>query len=126
MGRIEESVEIDAPIEAVYRAWTDRVSLPACMRGGAGRGAAATEVVPLERIAWSGGEDRTGHSGVVTFHRAGAGMEDGTRVMLQLDTEPHGLWDHLVEGLGFTDRHVIDGLAAFKADVERHRPGLAA
>jgi len=126
MGRIEESVEIDAPIEEVYRAWTDRASLPACMRGGADRGAAATEVVPLDRIAWSGGEELPGHSGVVTFHRAGEAAKDGTRVMLQLDTEPHGLWDHLVEGLGFTDRHIIDELAAFKADVERPGPGLAA
>ncbi|OKI96765.1 hypothetical protein [Kitasatospora sp. CB01950] len=126
MGRIEESVEIDAPIEAVYRAWTERASLPACMRGGAERGVAAVEVAPLDRIAWSGGEERPGHSGVVTFHRAGADGEDSTRVMLQLDTEPHGLWDHLVEGLGFTDRHVIDELAAFKADVERGGPGLAA
>ncbi|MFF2629986.1 hypothetical protein ACFVUN_30005 [Kitasatospora griseola] len=126
MGRIEESVEIDAPIEVVYRAWTDRASLPACMRGGAGRGAAATEVVPQDRIAWNGGEDRPGRSGVVTFHRVGAADEDGTRVMLQLDTAPHGLWDHLVEGLGFTDRHVIDELAAFKADVERGGPGPAA
>ncbi|KDN81361.1 hypothetical protein [Kitasatospora cheerisanensis] len=124
MGRIEESVEIDAPIEVVYRAWTERESLPACMRGGADRGAAATEVVALDRIAWTGGAD--GQSGVVTFHRTGEAGELGTRVMLQLDTEPHGLWDHLVEGLGFTDRHVIDELAAFKAYVEENRPGLAA
>ncbi|QKW23223.1 hypothetical protein HUT16_32775 [Kitasatospora sp. NA04385] len=123
MGRIEESIEIDAPIDTVYREWTDYQTLPACMRGGAGRGAIATEVLPLDRIAWSGGPELPGHSGVVTFHRV---TESSTRLMLQLDTEPHGLWDHLVEGLGFTDRRVIDELAAFKAHVEDHRQHLAA
>ncbi|RKE22958.1 cyclase [Streptomyces sp. TLI_171] len=123
MGRIEESVEVDAPLGAVYREWTGYQPIPACMRGGAARGAAATEVMPPDRIAWSGGPDLPGHSGVVTFHRV---TDSTTRVMLQLDTEPHGLWDHLVEGLGFTDRKVIDELAAFKAHVEGHRPHLAA
>lgn len=123
MGRIEESVEIDAPIGAVYREWTAYRPLPECMRGGAGGGAAATEVLPLDRIAWSGGLGSHEHSGVATFHRV---ADRTTRIMLQLDTEPHGLWDHLVEGLGFTDRRVIDELAAFKAHVERRRPGLAA
>ncbi|BAJ32653.1 MULTISPECIES: hypothetical protein [Kitasatospora] len=123
MGRIEESIEIDAPIGAVYREWTAYAPLPACMRGGAGRGATATEVLPLDRIAWSGGPELPGHSGVVTFHRV---TDRTTRLMLQLDTEPHGLWDHVVEGLGFTDRRVIDELAAFKAHVEDHRQHLAA
>ncbi|MFJ4677391.1 MULTISPECIES: hypothetical protein [unclassified Kitasatospora] len=123
MGRIEESIEIDAPIGDVYREWTDYSPLPECMRGGAGRGATATEVLPPDRIAWSGGPDLPGHSGVVTFHRA---ADQATRLMLQLDTEPHGLWDHLVEGLGFTDRRVIDELAAFKAHVEGHRQHMAA
>ncbi|WP_051733082.1 hypothetical protein [Kitasatospora phosalacinea] len=123
MGRIEESIEIEAPIDAVYREWTAYSSLPSCMRGGAGRGATATEVLPLDRIAWSGGPELPGHSGVVTFHRV---TDRSTRLMLQLDTQPHGLWDHLVEGLGFTDRRVIDELAGFKAHVEDHRQHLAA
>ncbi|MFJ5230834.1 hypothetical protein ACIQBJ_13185 [Kitasatospora sp. NPDC088391] len=120
MGRIEESVEVDAPIDAVYREWTEYRAVPVCMRGGAEHGAAATEVIPQDRIAWDGGPDLSGHSGVVTFHRV---TDRTTRLMLQLDTEPHGLWDHLVEGLGFTDRRIIDVLTAFKEHVEHGGSG---
>ncbi|MBD0693716.1 SRPBCC family protein [Streptomyces sp. CBMA123] len=137
MGRIEESVEIAAPLGEVYRRWVHCEDFPQFMRGvvsvdvsGDGNSswvvetaggrrefrAVTTEVVEGERVAWDGGADPVRHSGVVTFHHVD---DRTTRVMLQLEVEPHGLWAHLAEALGFVDRRVIDDLNDFKDHVER-------
>ncbi|SOB85963.1 SRPBCC family protein [Streptomyces sp. 1331.2] len=143
MGRIEESVEIAAPRDEVYERWVRCEEFPQFMRGvvsvdvsGPGNSswvvvtaggrrefeAVTTEVVEGERVAWDGGTGPVRHSGVVTFHRVD---DRTTRVMLQLEIEPHGLWEHLVEALGFVDRRVIDDLNDFKHHVERAAAGPA-
>ncbi|MFJ4184577.1 SRPBCC family protein [Kitasatospora sp. NPDC089509] len=138
MGRIEESVEVAAPVDDVYRQWVHCEDFPHFMRGvvavdvsGGADGstwvvetaggrrefeAVTTEVVAGQRVAWDGGNGPVRHSGVVTFHRVD---DRTTRVMLQLEVEPHGLWAHLAEALGFVDRRVIDDLRDFKRHVEQ-------
>ncbi|MFJ8624875.1 SRPBCC family protein [Kitasatospora sp. NPDC093550] len=136
MGRIEESVEVSAPLDTVYEQWVRCEEFPRFMRGvvsvdvdgpggstwvvrtAAGRRefeAVTTEVVPGERVAWDGGDGPVRHSGVVTFHQVD---DRRTRLMLQLEIEPHGVWEHVAEALGFVDRRVIDDLADFKRHVE--------
>ncbi|MFH8381387.1 SRPBCC family protein [Kitasatospora sp. NPDC018058] len=138
MGRIEESVEVSAPLDEVYGHWVRCEDFPRFMRGvvsvdvsGPGSSswvvetaggrrefkAVTTEVVEGERVAWDGGGTApVRHSGVVTFHHVD---DRTTRVMLQLEIEPHALWAHLAEALGFVDRRVIDDLNDFKRHVER-------
>ncbi|MGW6913334.1 SRPBCC family protein [Kitasatospora sp. NPDC054939] len=137
MGRIEESVEVRAPRGTVFEHWVRYETFPRFMRGvvsvdrsGPGTSnwvvetaggprefeAVVTEMADGERLAWNGGDGPVRHSGVVTFHQV-----DGrtTRVMLQLEIEPHGLWENLLTALGFVDRRVIDDLTDFKHHVER-------
>ncbi|WP_395297813.1 SRPBCC family protein [Kitasatospora hibisci] len=137
MGRIEESVEVAAPLGEVYQQWVRCEDFPRFMRGvvsvdvsgpegsswvietAGGRRrfeAVTTEVVEGERVAWDGGGGPVRHSGVVTFHSVD---DRTTRVMLQLETEPQGFWEHLAEALGFVDRRVIDDLNDFKRHVEQ-------
>ncbi|MEU9077694.1 SRPBCC family protein [Kitasatospora sp. NPDC048538] len=141
MGRIEESVEVAAPLDEVYGQWVRCEDFPQFMRGvvsvdvsGPGSSswvvetaggrrefeAVTTEVVEGERVAWDGGAGEVRHSGVVTFHHVD---DRTTRVMLQLEIEPHGIWEHLAEALGFVDRRVIDDLNDFKHHVERAAAG---
>ncbi|WP_354638076.1 SRPBCC family protein [Kitasatospora camelliae] len=136
MTRIEESVEVSAPLPAVYEQWTRYEEFPDFMRGvvsvdrtGPGTSrwvvdtagvhrefeARTTEAVPGERVAWASVAGEVRQAGVVTFHRID---EATTRVMLQLEIQPPGLLDRLVEALGFIDRRVIDDLRDFKEHVE--------
>ncbi|MFG2818532.1 SRPBCC family protein [Kitasatospora sp. NPDC048365] len=121
MGRIEESVEVAAPLDEVYGHWVRCEDFPQFMRGD-GSENVTTEVVEGERVAWEGATGPVRHSGVVTFHQVDAGT---TRLMLQLEIEPHGLWEHLAEALGFVDRRVIDDLYDFKHHVEERATPMA-
>ncbi|MEU6238840.1 SRPBCC family protein [Kitasatospora sp. NPDC047058] len=139
MARIEESVEVNAPLPVVYEQWTRYEEFPEFMRGvvrvertapGATRWvvdavgvhrefeARTTEVIPAERLAWESVAGDVRQAGVVTFHRID---EDTTRLMLQLEIEPPGLLERLADALGFVDRRVIDDLKDFKEHVEAGR-----
>ncbi|RKT09891.1 polyketide cyclase/dehydrase/lipid transport protein [Streptomyces sp. 1114.5] len=139
MARIEESVEVHAPLPAVYEQWTRYEEFPEFMRGvvsveRTGPGAThwvidavgvrrefearTVEAVPRERVAWESVAGDVRQAGVVTFHRIDEGT---TRLMVQLELEPPGLLERLVEALGFVDRRVIDDLRDFKDHVESER-----
>ena len=135
MSSTEESVEVEAPLDAVYAQWTRFTEFPRFMSGvqridrlsdtlthwvtsvdGVHRefDAEITEQVPGERIAWrsvNGAEQR----GVVTFHRVDSTR---TKVMLQLDHEPHGVVDTVGDLLGFVSHQVLHDLAGFKRHIE--------
>lgn len=126
------------PLRHAYDQWTQLQELPRFMDGVAevrqvdertsrwvvviGRErrsfeAVVTEQVPDTRIAWvSAGPPP--HSGVVDFRALGP---DRTRVTLQLDWEPQGLFDDLGDRLGFVARQVERDLRGFRRFVEGQR-----
>ena len=135
MSTIEQSVEVEAPLSAVYNQWTLFEEFPKFMEGveeikqqddthmhwvaeiGGSRhewDAEITEQKPDERVAWRN-TDGKDNAGVVTFHR----LDDAnTRVMVQLDFVPEGIKEKLGDALGAPDRRVKGDLQRFKDLVE--------
>jgi len=72
------------------------------------------EQVPDERIAWRS-DSRGGHSGVVTFHELSDRL---TRVELNVDFQPQGMFEKLASGLRFHRRALKTDLQRFKAFIE--------
>src|SRR3712207_9354979 len=74
-----------------------------------------TEQRPEERVAWTSRGGVAKHAGVVTFHR----LDDTkTRVMIQIDWEPHGIVEKAGAALGFDDRQVKADAKRFKEFIE--------
>ena len=135
MSSIEESVEVAAPVRAVYDQWTQFEEFPRFMEGveeirqvddthlhwvanigGARRewDAEITEQRPDERVAWKA-TDGAENAGVVTFHR----LDDATtKVMLQLDFDPEGIVETVGDKLGFVRRRAVGDLDRFKGFLE--------
>ncbi|QEW00877.1 SRPBCC family protein [Microbacterium caowuchunii] len=136
MARIIETVDVKAPIAAVYNQWTLFEQFPRFMSfvesitqtddththwkvkiGGAERefDAEITEQHPEERIAWNsiGGEEN--HAGVVTFHKI---SDTETRVTVQLDWEPTGLLEKVGALVGVDDHAIKKDLENFKKLIE--------
>jgi uncharacterized membrane protein len=135
MSTIEQSIEVEAPLDAVYNQWTQFEEFPRFMDGveqvrqldethlhwvaafGGSRhewDAEITEQRPDERVAWrnTGGKE---NAGVVTFHR----LDDhATRVMVQMDFVPEGIKEKIGDALGAPDRRVKGDLERFKQLVE--------
>ena len=136
MTQVEESIEVEVPVSVAYRQWTRFEEFPKFMDGveridsrdaglthwvvkvaGATRefDARITEQIPDERVAWTTVAGELHQAGVVTFHR----IDDGrTKVMLQLDHDPHGVVETVGDLLGFAHRQAIDDLRAFKTFIE--------
>jgi uncharacterized membrane protein len=135
MSKIEESVEVEVPLTTAYTQWTRFAEFPRFMSGvqridrlddrmthwvtsvdGVHRefDAEITEQVPDDRIAWRSvnGPEQWG---VVTFHRLSGTR---TKVMLQLDHEPHGVVDVVGDMLGFVSHQVQRDLGEFKRFIE--------
>ncbi len=135
MSKIQESIDVQVPLQAVYNQWTQFEEFPRFMEGveeirqlddthlhwrtriaGVERefDAEITEQHPDERIAWRSTAGPS-HAGVVTFHR----LDDSTtRVMLQLDAEPEGVVEKAGDALGVLKRRVQGDLDRFKALIE--------
>ena len=135
MSTIEESIEVQAPLSAVYIQWTQFEEFPKFMDGieritqtddthmhwvaefGGSRhewDAEVTEQKPDERVAWkntSGLEN----AGVVTFHRID---DDKTRIMVQMDFVPEGIKEKIGDAIGAPDRRVKGDLNRFKELIE--------
>jgi uncharacterized membrane protein len=133
---IEESVEVNVPASVAYSQWTQFETFPEFMAGvkevrqlddahlhwRAEVGgmpeewdAEITEQIPDKRIAWrntSGAKN----SGVVTFHRL---SDRASRVMLQMEYEPHGIAETIGDAIGLMRRRVAGDLERFKAYVEQ-------
>ena len=102
MSTIEESIDVRAPLHAVYNQWTQFEEFPRFMEGvervdqiddthlhwvaeiGGKKqewDAMISEQKPDERVAWTSTSGAK-NAGAVTFHRI---SDDTTRVMLQLE-----------------------------------------
>jgi uncharacterized membrane protein len=135
MTSVVKSVDVAAPIAAVYDQWTQFESFPAFMSGvekitqtdaththwvtnigGVTRefDTEITEQHPEERVAWKS-TDGTTHAGVITFHRL---SDAETKVTAQIDWQPEGLVEKTGSVLGFDDRQVQSDLDKFKEFIE--------
>jgi uncharacterized membrane protein len=136
VSNVTESIDVEAPLTAVYNQWTQFETFPEFMGGveritqlddkrthwvvniGGQRrefDAQITEQHPDERVAWSSTDGKS-HAGVVTFHRLG---ENTTRVTAQIDWEPSGVAEKVGAAVGVDDRQVKSDLARFKEFIEK-------
>ena len=135
MARIEQSIEVNVPVNTAYNQWTQFEEFPKFMEGvkhirqlddktlewtgqiGGNEETWTTEIYeqePDQRIAWrSVSGTRTG--GVVTFEEVD---QNTTRVTLRMDWEPEGAIEEAGSALGFDDRRVQADLERFKEYIE--------
>jgi uncharacterized membrane protein len=132
---IEQSIEVDVPVNTAYNQWTQFEEFPQFMAGvetvrqiddthlhwkasigGIERewDAEITEQTPDQRIAWTA-TDGTGNAGVVTFHRLD---ENKSRVMLQMTIAGQDLLEKIGEKLGVIESQVEADMARFKEMIE--------
>ncbi|MET9514732.1 SRPBCC family protein [Streptomyces sp. NPDC002994] len=136
MSQVEESIEVNVPVNTAYNQWTQFETFPQFMEGverieqrtntlthwvttvnGAARefDAEITEQIPDERVAWTTVNGEAKQAGVVTFHR----IDDAkTKIMLQMDFDPEGLAETVGDKLGFVKRQVTGDLNRFKIFIE--------
>lgn len=135
MAKTEQSLDVHAPLREVYNQWTQFEQFPQFMDGVeqvtqlddkrlhwkakvGGKeqewDAEITEQLPDQRIAWHSVSGDM-NAGVVTFHYIDP---DTTRVMLQLEYEPHGVVETAGAALGFLDRQVKGDLERFQKLME--------
>jgi uncharacterized membrane protein len=131
MQHIEKSIEVDAPLRAVYNQWTQFEEFPRFMDGVTevrqlddrrlfwrasiwGKDveweAEIFEQIPDTRIAW---RSLTGHpnAGAVFFESLGP---DRTRITLALDYEPLGVSEVVADKLGALTSKVEGDLHRFR------------
>jgi uncharacterized membrane protein len=135
MANIEKSIDVDVPLEDVYKQWTQFEEFPKFMEGVQdvrqldarhllwrtkimGRvkewRAEITEQLPDQRIAWT---SRSGSptTGVVTLHGLAPGR---TRVTLRLEYEPEGMIEKAADAIGTVPARVEGDLGRFKSFIE--------
>jgi uncharacterized membrane protein len=131
-----ESIVVDVAVRTAYNQWTQFEDFPRFMPGvervvqvddthnhwitnigGVRRefDTRITEQLPDERVAWTTVEGEIRQSGVVTFHRLDEGR---TKVMVQLDVEPHGVAEQAADKLGVVSQQVKADLRKFKEFIE--------
>ncbi|HLM32558.1 MAG TPA: SRPBCC family protein [Gaiellaceae bacterium] len=132
---VEESVEVDVPVETAYNQWTQFEEFPRFMEGvdevrqlddthlhwvASARGrrrewdAEITEQKPDERVAWRATSGKR-NAGVVTFHRL---SDERSKVMVQLDYEREGGREAVASILGLDRRRIRGDLERFSELVE--------
>jgi uncharacterized membrane protein len=135
MATIEQSIDVEVPVQTAYNQWTQFEEFPRFMEGveevrqlddtrlhwvaelGGSRhewDAEITEQHPDERVAWRNTDGKE-NAGVVTFHRLD---DDRSRVMVQMDFVPEGVKEKLGTALGAPDRRVQGDLERFKELIE--------
>ena len=135
MQRIEQSIEVDAPLSTVYNQWTQFEEFPEFMEGVeqvkqlddkrlhwvadiAGHrhewDAEIYEQVPDQRIAWRSISGKP-NEGEVSFETI---SEHRTRVRVRMSYEPDGAMEKLGDALGVASARVKADLARFKEFIE--------
>jgi len=135
MSTIEQSIDVNVPVQVAYNEWTQFEEFPQFMGGVesvtqiddthlrwvaeiAGKReewtAEITEQVPDQRIAWTSTSGNK-QGGVVNFHR----LDDSqTRVLVSMDYEPEGIVEKAGAMVGLDDRQVKKDLERFKELIE--------
>ena len=137
MERIEKSVEVKAPINAVYNQWTQFEEWPRFMAGvkevkqlddthlhwhaeiwGKDKefDAEITEQVPDQRISWRSISGDAPNAGSVRFEPVGP---DRTRVNLTMEYEPQGVVENMGDKLGVVSARVQNSIEDFKKFIEQ-------
>jgi uncharacterized membrane protein len=140
MGAITHSVEVIAPLQAVYNQWIRFEEFPRFMGGvkevrseGISKlfwkvkiggkekhwEAEITEQVPNERIAWRSVEG-SANRGAVIFE---AVSESTTRVTLTIEYEPEGFIEQAGDALGIPLGQVAEDLNRFRELMEQREEG---
>jgi uncharacterized membrane protein len=129
-------IDVEVPVRTVYNQWTQFEDFPLFMDHvsevqqeddrhvrfranivGVSREweAEITEQTPDQRVAWTS-VDGTENSGVVTFHPLN---DNETRVVLQLEMDPHGILEHVADKGGFVSDRAKKDLRDFKSFIEQ-------
>jgi uncharacterized membrane protein len=135
MGVSTHSIEVNAPLKAVYNQWTQFEEFPHFMEGVeevrqegekwlfwrakiAGRAkeweAEITNQVPDQTIAWES-IDGSQNSGNITFDELG---ENLTRVNATIGYEPEGFLEKTGDALGFPSARIEGDLKRFRDYIE--------
>jgi hypothetical protein len=135
MGATTHSIDINAPLRAVYNQWTQFEEFPRFMEGVeevrqdgprnlfwkariAGKEkqweAEIVEQIPGQRITWQS-IDGTPNSGEVTFERLD---EERTRVILTMEYEPEGFLEKAGDALGIPSGRAEGDLKRFRDFIE--------
>ncbi|MBV8099741.1 MAG: DUF2934 domain-containing protein [Verrucomicrobia bacterium] len=138
IGAITHSIEVNAPLDAVYNQWTRFEDFPRFMEGvdevrqdGPNRifwkaniggkekrwEAEITEQIPNTKIAWRS-VDGALNVGAVTFEQLDALQ---TRITLSMEYEPEGFIERAGDALGIPLSQVADDLNRFREFMENGR-----
>jgi uncharacterized membrane protein len=137
MPTIEDSIEVQVPVQQAYNQWTQFEEFPKFMEGiqsvqqlddthvqwvaeirGESRQwtTEITEQQPDEKIAWKTIDGEVKNDGVVTFEQLG---DDQTRVNVQMDVEGDSTAENVAgDLLGVVKRQVRGDLERFKQLIE--------
>ena len=136
MAAVEETIEVEVPVQIAYNQWTQFEEFPRFMEGvesvkqlddthlrwraeigGETREwkAEIIEQQPDKRIAWRA-TDGDGPHGVVTFQPIGDGK---TELTVRFDYEPEGFKESVGSLVGSDSRRVQGDLERFKEFVEQ-------
>jgi uncharacterized membrane protein len=135
METIEQSIEVDAPVQKVYNQWTQFEEFPEFMEGveevrqlddkrlhwvasiGGKRhewDADIYEQLPDQRIAWRATAGKQ-NQGAVSFDRL---TNNRTRVNVVITYEPEGVIENTADALGLVSARVKGDLKRFKEFIE--------
>jgi uncharacterized protein (TIGR02271 family) len=135
MGVSTHSIEVNAPLKAVYNQWTQFEEFPHFMEGveevrqeGKNRlfwkakiagkvkewEAEITNQVPDQRISWES-VDGSANSGTITFDELG---DNSTRVNATIGYEPEGFLEKTGDALGIPSGRIEGDLQRFRSYVE--------
>ncbi|MGH7623074.1 MAG: SRPBCC family protein, partial [Gemmatimonadaceae bacterium] len=137
MPHVEKSIEVDAPLSAVFRTWTDYEDYPHFMEGvrqvrklGPYRthwvveddgmreewDSRITDTTTNRRLAWTS-ESVSRNDGEVVLEQLAA---ERTRVYFAVDYEPRDRTKRAADEMGFVERRTEGDLKRFKQYVESH------
>ncbi len=135
MSKVQETIELDVPVQTAYNQWTQFEEFPQFMEHVdevrqldeknlrwkitvAGEteefDAEITEQSPDTRIAWKSTSGRP-NGGAVDFHPLPG---DRSQIVVSMDAEPQGLKEHAADALGIAGRQVRGDMERFKELIE--------